>query len=148
LSEGLFRGGIESSFIERLAKAKSNLAEHKDGSNIYEKFVKPAMIDLKKVAAHFALSSSIIEYEDNSKIYSYRVYKEDYQKMQIEKTKLILGRISIVSEITRESGTIGFCVLQLGGHVFNGGLFLQDDIYQSTKGEITAAFEKATSLPL
>jgi alpha-amylase/alpha-mannosidase (GH57 family) len=119
LSEGLFRGGIESSFIERLSKAKSNLAEHKDGSNIYEKFVKPAMIDLKKVAAHFALSSTIIEYEDNSKIYSYRVSKEDYQKMQVEKTKLVMGRIGIVSEITRESETVGVCVLHLSGHVFN-----------------------------
>ena len=144
LSEGLFRGGIEISFLERLSKAKSNLAEHKDGSHIYENFVKPVMIDLMKVAAHFALSSTIMEYEDNSKIYSYRVSKEDYQKLQVEKTKLVMGRIGIVSEVTRESQTVSFCVLHLGGHVFNGGLqtFLQDDTYQSTKGEITTAFEK------
>jgi len=144
LSEGLFRGDIESSFTERLSKAKSNLPEHKDGAHIYEKFVKSTMIDLKKVAAHFALSSTIMEYEDNSKIYSYRVIKEDYQKMQVEKTNLVIGRIGIVSEITRESETVAFCVLHLGGHVFNGGVqtSLQDDAYQSTKREITTAFEK------
>ncbi len=144
LSEGLFRGGIESSFLERLSKARSNLAEHKDGAYIYEKFVKPSMIDLKKVAAHYALSSTIVEYEDDAKIYSYRVKKEDYQKMQIEKTKLAVGRVGITSGITLESETISFCVLHLGGHVFNGGVqtFPQDDVYQSMKQAIISAFEK------
>ncbi len=144
LSEGLFRGGIESSFLERLSKARSNLAEHRDGAYIYEKFVRPSIIDLKKVAAHYALSSTIVEYEDDAKIYSYRVKKEDYQKMQIEKTKLAVGRVGVTSEITLESETISFCVLHLGGHVFNGGvqIFPQDDVYRSMKQAIISAFEK------
>ncbi len=143
LSEGLFRGGIESSFLDRLSKAKSNMAEYKDGGGIYERFVKPSVIDLKKVAAHYALSSAIAEYGDQSKIYSYRVKKEDYQEMQVEKTKLAVGRIRVTSEITLESEAISFCVLHLGGHVFNGGVqtFLQDNVYQSMKQEIISAFE-------
>jgi alpha-amylase/alpha-mannosidase (GH57 family) len=144
LSEGLLKEGIESSFIEKLSEAKSNLAEHKDGGYIYEKFVKTSMIDLRKVAAHYALSSTIAEYGDDAKIYSYRAKKEDYQEMQVEKTKLAVGRVGITSEITQESETIGFCVLHLGGHVFNGGVrtFLQDEVYQSMKQEIISSFAK------
>jgi hypothetical protein len=46
--------------------------------------------------------------------------------------------------MTLESQMVSFCVLHLGGHVFNGGVqtFLEDDSYRSAKGEITAAFEK------
>jgi alpha-amylase/alpha-mannosidase (GH57 family) len=144
LSEGLFGEGIEKSFLGRLSKARSNLAEHGDGAHIYEKFVKTSMIDLKKVAAHYALSSAIAEYEDKAKIYSYRVDKEDYQKMQVEKTKLAVGRVGVASEITLESDAISFCVLHLGGHVFNGGvqIFRQDDAYQSMKQAMISAFEK------
>ena len=146
LSEGLLKGGIENSFLERLSKARSNLPDHKDGSYIYEKFISPAVIDLKKAAAHFALSSTIIEYEDSSKIYSYRVKKDDYQKMQAEKAKLAVGRIDITSEITLESEVINFCVFHPGGgsHVFNGGVqtFHQEDAYQSMKQKMISAFEK------
>lgn len=144
MSEGLSRGGIERPFLEKLSEAKSNLAEHKDGAHIYEKFVRPAIVDLKKVAAHYALSSTITEYESETKIYSYRVRKDDYQKTQMDKTKLIIGKIGIVSEITLESEIVVFCVLHLGGHVFNGGVqtFPQDDVYQSMKQAITSAFEK------
>jgi hypothetical protein len=144
LSEDLFKKGIESSFLERLSKARSNLAEHRDGASVYDKFVKPSIVDLNKVAAHYALSSTIAEYEDNAKIYSYRVIKEDYQEMQVEKTKLAVGRVGVTSEITLESKTISFCVLHLGGHVFNGGVqtFPQDEVYQSMKQAIISAFEK------
>jgi alpha-amylase/alpha-mannosidase (GH57 family) len=62
LAEGLFGGNIESSFVERISGAKSNLAEYGDGGRIYDRFVKPSVIDLKKVAAHYALSSVIAEY--------------------------------------------------------------------------------------
>ena len=44
-------------FLDRLESAKSNIPEHKDGRIIYEKFVKPAMVDRQKVAAHYALIS-------------------------------------------------------------------------------------------
>jgi alpha-amylase/alpha-mannosidase (GH57 family) len=144
LSEGLLREGIEGPFLERLTEAKSNLAEHKDGAHIYETFVKTAMIDLKKVAAHYALSSTITDYESETKIYCYHVRKDDYQKTQMDKTKLIIGRIGIVSDITLESENVGFCVLHLGGHLFNGGVktFSDDEGYQSAKGEISATFEK------
>ncbi|MEW6584844.1 MAG: DUF3536 domain-containing protein [Nitrospirota bacterium] len=144
LSRGLFDDGMENTFLEDLSQAKSNIAEHKDGAHVYEKLVKPDMIDLGKVAAHYALNSVIKEYEDHAKIYCYDVNKEDYQMLQVEKSKLAVGRIGITSEITLETERTGYCVLHLGSHVFNGGIqsFSDDRTYQATKGEMIAAFEK------
>ena len=42
---------LEDAFLERLEQAKSNIPEHRDGREIYMKFVKPAMVDLIKVGA-------------------------------------------------------------------------------------------------
>src|SRR5262249_4271648 len=56
LAEELFGEAIEQRFLEKLALAKSNIPEHKDGANIYLKFVKPAMVDLLKLGAHYAIS--------------------------------------------------------------------------------------------
>ena len=144
LAEGLFKGSLEGKFKARLAMAKSNLPEHENGAYIYEKFVTPAMLDLKKVSAHYAMSSLFEDYIDETTIYSYVVTKEDYQKIQAGSTKLAIGRISILSKITGESEIISFCALHFGGHALNGGVrtFLGYKAYQSMKAEIITTFER------
>lgn len=143
LSEDLFKDSIEDGFKTRLALAKSNLPEYENGAYIYEKFVKPAMIDLKEVGVHYAISSLFEDYIDEATIYSYVVTKEDYQKIQAGSTKLAIGRISILSQITGKSEIISFCVLHFGGHALNGGVrtFLGYEAYQSMKDEIITTFE-------
>src|ERR1035437_8326217 len=54
--------GVETAFLERLALAGSNNPEHGNGAEIYAKFVKPVMIDLIRVGAHYAVSSVFEEY--------------------------------------------------------------------------------------
>lgn len=144
LSEEIFHANLEDAFKVRLALAKSNEPEHENGAQIYEKFVKPAMIDLKKVGAHYAISSLFEEYIDETSIYSYVVTKEDYQKVEAGITKLAIGKISVSSKITEESELISFCVLHFGGHALNGRVrtFLGPDAYQSMKKEIISTFEK------
>ena len=71
----------EPGFVERLARAKSNLPEHGDGARIYGKFVKPAMVDLAKVGAHYAVSSLFDAYEDEDRIFSYAVKREDLHRV-------------------------------------------------------------------
>jgi alpha-amylase/alpha-mannosidase (GH57 family) len=143
LSEEIFHDRLEDTFKTRLALAKSNVTEYENGALIYEKFVKPAMIDLKKVGAHYAVSSLFEDYIDETTIYSYVVTKEDYQKIQAGSTKLAIGRISVFSKITEESERISFCVLHFGGHALNGGVrsFLGHEAYQSMKDEIISTFE-------
>lgn len=143
LSDNIFNNGLENGFLERLAAAKSNMPEHKDGGRIYEKFVKPAIIDLKKVGIHYAVSSLFKDYPERSKIYCYAIYREDYQGVHAGRMKLAVGKIRITSEITRKSEYISFGVLYFGDHSINGGVrnFLGDDAYQFMKNEIITAFE-------
>jgi alpha-amylase/alpha-mannosidase (GH57 family) len=143
LCEGLMDCGLEVEFLRKLAKAKSNVPEHRDGAHIYEKFVKLSVIDLKKVGAHFAVSSLFEQYPEEASIYCYRVRAEDYHISRAGRTSLALGRISLASEITWENERISFCVIHFGEHSFNGGVrtFLGGEAYGAMKAEVTAAFE-------
>jgi alpha-amylase/alpha-mannosidase (GH57 family) len=143
LMQDLFGDGIEESFLKRLKAAKSNLKEHGDGAAIYGKMVKPAMITTERVAAHYAVSSIFEDYPGKAGIFSYEVEQEDYSMASAGNMKLAIGKIGVLSEITRDLDRQSICVLHLGDHILNGGVrrFLGDEQYDSMKHEITSSFE-------
>jgi hypothetical protein len=51
--------------------AKSNIPEHGDGRNIYEVFVRPAMLSLTAVGAHYTISTLFQDNDERNSIYSY-----------------------------------------------------------------------------
>jgi len=145
LAVELFGDDTESHFLEILQSAKSNVPEYADGRGIYEKFVKPVMIDLTKVTAHFAISSLFEEYPEEAKVYCYLVNIEDYQPFVAGKPKLAVGRAKVISEITRESTLKSFGVLHFGDHNVNAGVrdYQEEAAYQAMLQEITQAFSGA-----
>ncbi len=108
--------GLENQFLETLSKAKSNLAEHGDGRLIYEKWVRPAIVTLEKVAAHYGISSLFKTHVNPERIYCYTINAEDYRSLETGRTRLAVARIRVSSEITRESGCFVLCALHLGDH--------------------------------
>lgn len=145
LSRELFGDDLEQHFLQILSKAKSNTAQHGDGRLIYEKFVKPAAVDLEKVSAHYAVSSLFEEYEEESKVFRYQARQEDYKIQESGKTRLALGRVELTSEITEESGRFCFGVLHWGDHNFN--CFTRsckaEEPFQSAVETITESFIEA-----
>ncbi|MEN6438515.1 MAG: DUF3536 domain-containing protein [Syntrophobacter sp.] len=133
---------IEPGFLEKLELAGSNIAEHRDGRNIYEKFVKPGMMDLMKVAAHYAVSSLFEEYSPQDKIFCYFVKREDYQFFEAGIAKLALGRVRITSETTRETETISFGALHFGEHNLSAGarIFQDENEYKAMAADVTESF--------
>jgi alpha-amylase/alpha-mannosidase (GH57 family) len=122
LAQELFGDKTEEKFLKLLEAAKSNIPENGDGRHVYEKFVKPAMIDLHKVAAHYAISSLFEKYPDRARIYCYGVDMKASQELLCGKTRGIIGRARFTSEITQESETISFGVLHFGDHNVNAGV--------------------------
>jgi alpha-amylase/alpha-mannosidase (GH57 family) len=139
LAEDLFGDNLEEQFLERLELAKSNIRKHGDGKRIYEKFVKPAMVDLTRVTAHFAVISLFEEYSEQAEIYCYHIDIEDYQTAECGKAKLAAGRARVTSSITRESGNFSFGVLHFGDHNVNAGVreYQNEEAYQKMVAETT-----------
>ena len=57
-----------NAFHAAAGPGKSNVREHRDGAHIYENFVKPTVVDLQKVGAHYAISSLFQSYPDEARI--------------------------------------------------------------------------------
>lgn len=145
LADQLFSESFEPAFLQHLELAKSNIPEHGDGRTIYEKFVRPAMLDLKNVGAHYAISSLFQDNGERSSIYSYSAVMEDYRNYQAGSTKLVIGRAKVTSKITRISTSLCFGVLHLGDHniACGTGEYQGAQKYEALVKEISKAFAKA-----
>jgi hypothetical protein len=145
LAKELFGDSLETQFLERLEKAKSNIPDHRDGRLIYEKFVKPAMVNLEKVGAHYAIRSLFEPYAEHDRIYCFAVDREEFKASEAGKMKLSLGRARFTSRITGESVLQSFGVLHFGDHNVNGGVreFRGEEAYQSLVQEISEVFARA-----
>jgi alpha-amylase/alpha-mannosidase (GH57 family) len=144
LSQEITHDAIEDAFKVRIAAARSNRPEFENGAGVYEKFVEPAMIDLKRVGVHYAVNSLFEDFGDETTIYCFQVRKEDFRKIEAGTTKLVAGKIAVSSAITGRTETISFCVLHFGGHALNGGVrtFVGAGEYDSMKNEVISTFEK------
>jgi alpha-amylase/alpha-mannosidase (GH57 family) len=136
---------LEEGFEERLAAAKSNIPENKDGRWIYAHFVKPAKVDLRTVAAHYAIKSLFDPGPEEDRVYSYRVQVQDAQRASAGRARLLVGRARLQSVITEDSDTITFGVLHMGDHVLNGGVRSGDgdDKYAELVDQARTAFDQA-----
>jgi alpha-amylase/alpha-mannosidase (GH57 family) len=145
LYEDVFGNPIEPAFLERLENAKSNVPENKDARVIYEKFVRPAMVDRKKVAAHYGLMSLFEPYPEDAKVYCYDVHLEDSSRTESGRSKLAIGKARITSEITRESHLLSFGALHIGDHIMNCGVgdYSKDEDYAALKQELIDPFNGA-----
>jgi alpha-amylase/alpha-mannosidase (GH57 family) len=136
---------IETRFTQQLASAKSNIHEHRDGAHIYDRFVRPTIVDLHKVGAHYAISSVFNSYPDEARIYCYTARRKDFRVADAGKLKLVIGRASFTSEITLETGQLAFGVLHFGDHNLHGGVrsMATNAEYEKLIAEATAAFSRA-----
>ena len=135
---------LEEEFLGKLKNAPGNIPDVKDGAEVYQKYVKPAVIDLLRVAAHFAISSMFEDYSENSEIFCYGVYKNQYELITAGRNRLALGQTTMRSKITLEEKQISFAVLHLGDHHFYGGVreWQNGDEYNTMCNEIKSAFDR------
>jgi len=80
LAEQTSREHLEPEFLSILARAHSNIPEYGNGAEVYERFVKPAVIDLRKVAAHFAISAMFDGHHETPK-FCYDIATRDFRRL-------------------------------------------------------------------
>ncbi len=145
LAQNVLEQDLELPFLEGLAKARSNIAEHRDGKLIYEKFVKPAVMDREKLGAHFAVSALFESYPDQARIYKFTFEQQERRLFEAGKARLIIGRSRVTFETTRAADDLSYAALHLGDHNVNGGVryFRGEEAFQALADEIGEAFNRA-----
>jgi alpha-amylase/alpha-mannosidase (GH57 family) len=122
LAQECFGEALEAEFLQHLARAKSNLPEHGNGAQIFERWVKPAEVDIERVAGHYAISSLFENYGEKTRVYCYEVDRGGYSVEAEGKMRLATGCARLRSEITQESASLSFAVLHLGDHNVTAGV--------------------------
>ncbi len=147
LAQELFTVPIEPEFLLRLQKAESNIPEHDNGAVTYRKFVRPAMVDLPKVGAHYALSSLFTKYEREDTIFCYRVESQSRKEMTAGRVRMVIGWAHLASQITQEALPLSYAVLHLGNHDLQSGVRLHKrEEHEELEENLTHAFQRADLL--
>ena len=132
---------LEGGFVKLLDQAPSNVAEYKNGARIYLSAVKPSVVDLLRVAAHYAVCSLFEKSPSQVQMYCYSVNSEHYELKEAGRLRLAVGHGWVYSNITHEKAHIRFAVLHLGDHNFIGGVdYLKPDEFDPMRQQIMAAF--------
>ena len=135
---------FEAGFLSRLSMARSNRAEMGDGEEIYEEHVRPAMIDLRKVAAHFAVSSLFTEYGERVRLHGYEVDFISNEQRRAGRARLGVGRMHVTSRVTQRHEDLAFAVVHLGDHNLGGGVRVYEGpvTHNAMKSEIAEEFTR------
>ena len=145
LGEELFGPGLEEPLLHSLELAKSNQPEQGDGRSLWTKMVKPAMVDLEKVAAHFVVVSMFEPPARHNKSYGYTIHLDDWKALEAGKSKMVMGKALVTNERTKESARLAFWAIHFGDHNLHAGVRStpSETDWQQITLEGTAAFQRA-----
>ena len=134
---------LEDEFLKKLAEAPGNTSRYYNGAIVYQLLVKPAITDLLRVGAHYAITTLFNGRQKN--IYAYQIKEHDIEQRENGTLKTAIGYVVIQSKVTLEQDKIIFAVLYLGGHNVNGRVarYQDEESYQKMLQEIDSSFQKA-----
>ncbi len=146
LGEELFdENNVESTFLDILQRAPSNVPELENGRNIYQEFVRPAIIDIRKAAGHYAAGSLFQDHPEQSVFYSYIVDRKSSKTVINGKYRLAAGRCKLTSRMTSETSELEYGVVHLGDHNIIGGVRECKGEHSEREiiGKLSSAFARA-----
>ncbi len=143
LAEELLGVEVEPELLRLLERAKSNVPAQGSGRDLYERIVRPSVVALPQVAAHYAVSALFEDYPDPAAIYCYAVERESGRVFRAGRARLSIGRVRVTSRLTGETGRYVFGVLHFGDHNLNAGVIPAGDAeaYAALLFAASAAFE-------
>ncbi|HEY0159831.1 MAG TPA: DUF3536 domain-containing protein [Thermoanaerobaculia bacterium] len=134
---------LEPEFLERIGDARSNLTERGTAREIYEAEVIPARLDLARVAAHYAVLSLFESFDDEARVYCYRVTRRAFEVHKAGRARLAIGLVEVCSIITGESAAFEIATLHLGETELTGGVRPagEPDDYDDVRRQLAEAME-------
>jgi alpha-amylase/alpha-mannosidase (GH57 family) len=137
-------GHHEPELVKRLATAPSNVAVFGDGGEVYRRLVEPAVVDLRRVVAHYAISGVLEDHPDDASIYAYRVQRLDEAREADGGTTLRIAHVRVQAEVTGETREAMYALLHFGGHDFTCALRAWEGraAYDRIKDDLRQRYER------
>ncbi len=113
------QGTLEQQFTARLAQARSNDAEAGDGRAIYDQRIRPMLVDLEQVAAHYAISCLFprpgeASLAESDRLFCYTVAHQWETTLPYGLGQMRMGRLRLCSTLTEECEEVAYGVIHFG----------------------------------
>jgi hypothetical protein len=137
---------LEEEFVRRLAAAPTNVPAYPDGAAVWKRLIRPAVVDLRRVIAHYAITGLIDERPDDDAVYAYRVQRIDEAREAYGGTALRVGHVRASSTVTGEVRDATYAVLHFGGHDFSCGVRAWEAprAYEAMKADLLRRYARYT----
>ena len=139
-------GHHEPEFEKRLGAAPSNVADYGDGAEVYRRLVAPAVVDLRRVVAHYAISGLFDELSDEAAVYAYGVSRLDEARETYGGTALRIAHVRARSQITGDGWEGMYALAHFGGHDVTCALRGWEGraVYDNVKQDLLARFGRSS----
>lgn len=140
-----FAEDLEPQFLERLAPARSNIAERANAMRVFLEVVKPMEVTFDRVCAHYAVASLFEEPARAARVYCYEADRIDLRKARSGRAKLRVGQVRLTSTLTRSSQVFTFAAAHLGEHTVHAGVrpFRDSESFAQVVNAVEPAFARA-----
>lgn len=144
LARAITGKNLEPGFLQRIGKAPSNQKTLVNGAAVYEKFVRPAVLDPQKIGVHYAVSSLFEDGSENARIGDFTVQGLAVDHEESGSNKIRTGQAMIRSDVTWEEEAVFYAVLFWGEQNLRGGAARLSDqrTYSSMLHDMKKAFQK------
>jgi alpha-amylase/alpha-mannosidase (GH57 family) len=137
---------LEEPLVRRLAAAPTNVRAFPDGGVVWNRLIRPAVVDLRRVIAHYAIIGLLEPWPDEAAVHAYRVQRVDEAGEAYGGTALRVGHVRVSSTVTGEVRDAMYAVLHFGGHDFVCGVRAWDDgaVYETIKTDLLRRYGRST----
>lgn len=145
LAEKISGEKYEEEFVQLLEKAPSNIKEFGNAAVAYHRIVKPMIVDLVRVGAHYAVASLFEHFPNEMNLFNFQATTKSRNYYEAGKYKLVVGHTLFQSDLTLEKVDISFAVLHLGEHHLYGGVreFLGDEALEELEKKLVQSFNRS-----
>jgi alpha-amylase/alpha-mannosidase (GH57 family) len=137
---------LEQEFVRRLEAAPTNVPAWPNGGAVWTRLISPAVVDLRRVIAHCAITGLVEARPDDADVYAYRVQRVDEAREAYGGTALCVGHVRVSSTITGEIRDATYAVLHVGGHDFSCGVraWESPQAYDAMKADLRRRYARYT----
>lgn len=138
---------LMTDFSALLKKVPSNVKKYHHGKEVFNRLVLPAVVDMKRVVAHYAMTSLFEDYPNAVDIYCFSARSLLHEIFEKEDERCAMGRVVIHSDLTCEEKEFSYVVLYFGGHNLYAGISesLTEKEFARAKKKLSRAFLGARS---
>ncbi|MCX7964540.1 MAG: DUF3536 domain-containing protein [Candidatus Sumerlaea chitinivorans] len=130
---------LEPRFLAQLEQARSNIPAFVNGAIVYERLVRPHIVDLRKVAANHAILMVAEDAPATGHLYAYEVEATDTCKRTLGERSVLAGIVKVRSTVTLQEETFMFASANLGEHKLEARLApYEPEAYRQLQAHLTA----------